>query len=165
MLKFQRQRVKRYRSIRTSVDFVRIYGSTRLHLLFEQPECDHAWNLMQRQEGTNVNEANAFRWRMRARSAVCTADTCDFNPLTSAIHKNGDNFPNKERDNEKNTNLISLLISRKKKKRRSKIHDTELYLNYRFRKKRGEMYLYIFSFLLLIIKTRLLKTLFHELKK
>lgn len=81
------------------------------------------------------------------------------------IHKNGDNFPNKERDNEKNTNLISLLISRKKKKRRSKIHDTELYLNYRFRKKRGEMYLYIFSFLLLIIKTRLLKTLFHELKK
>lgn len=62
-----------------------------------------------------MNEANAFRWRMRARSAVCTADTCDFNPLTSAIHKNGDNFPNKERDNEKNTNLISLLISRKKK--------------------------------------------------
>lgn len=63
------------------VDFVRIYGSTRLRLLFEQPECDHAWNLMQRQE-TNVNEANAFRWRMRARSAVCTAVTCDFNPLT-----------------------------------------------------------------------------------
>lgn len=73
-----------------------------LDCVFFSSNQNAAMHLMQRQE-TNVNEANAFRWRMRARFTRLHCSHVPFQP--PRIHKNGDNFPNKERDNEKNRNL------------------------------------------------------------
>lgn len=160
MFKLQRQRVKRCRSIRILVDFVRIYGSTRLRLLFEQPECDHAWNLMQRQE-TNVNEANAFRWRMRVRSAVCTAVTCDFNPLT--FTKTGIIFLIKK-DIKKEPREIYFSFNLKKKTFQNSSSRIIIQFKLSFQKETGRnisIYFFTKAFLSLIINNCLLKILFH----
>ena len=127
-----------------------------MRLLFEQPECGHAWNLMQRQE-TNVNEANAFRWRMRARSPVCTAVTCHFNPLT--FTKTGIIFLIKKEITKRTEIYLSFNFKTFQNSSRRIIIQSKL--SFQKRTGRNISIYFLTKAFLLIINNCLLKILFH----
>lgn len=81
------------------------------------------------------------------------------------IHKNGDNFPNKERDNEKNTNLISLLISRKKKKKTFQNSWYRIIFKLSFQKKTGRNVSIYFFIPVINNQDSLVKNSFPQTKK
>lgn len=127
-----------------------------LDCVFFSSNQNAAMHLMQRQE-TNVNEANAFRWRMRARSPVCTAVTCHFNPLT--FTKTGIIFLIKKEITKRTEIYLSFNFKTFQNSSRRIIIQSKL--SFQKRTGRNISIYFLTKAFLLIINNCLLKILFH----